>query len=67
MTRKDFTALAAALRSAYGVAESDNERRGVYESARRLAEVLRDTNPRFDRDRFIAAAIPTLSPAILGR
>lgn len=55
MTRKHFEMIAAALKTAYGKAESDAERRGVYASALELSWELYGTNPRFNRDRFMTA------------
>lgn len=54
MTRKDFELIAAVLRNAplhtQGCAYVD-------ELAEDFADALAETNPRFDRDRFLAAAL----------
>ncbi len=61
MTRKDYVAvaegLAAALVTAKG-ALGPEAARGVVLAGRKVADVLQADNPRFDRDRFIAAAFP---------
>lgn len=46
MTRKDYVALAAALR----------DTRAPMSTVLAIAKVLRDDNPRFDMERFLTAA-----------
>ena len=63
MSRKDFVAVAAAIRSVVDSIPSfdlqnETERgyyNGVKSSAESLARTFADVNPRFDRARFIAA------------
>lgn len=59
MTRRDYVRIAAALREARP--EYEASRRSVYEGWHRamvaLAAALAAENPRFDRDRFFAAAM----------
>lgn len=52
MSRKDYVAIAAALRSALAAGA---EERSIAEAARRIADVMAAGNPRFDRARFLAA------------
>ena len=53
MTRKDFEAIASAIRTAVGV---DSAWTDAAESiASELADYLATTNPRFDRARFLKA------------
>ena len=55
MTRKDYRAIAGAIRkSAEQVAEHEMEY-PICEVVNRLCEVLRYDNPRFDADRFRGA------------
>jgi hypothetical protein len=56
MTRKDFDLIADALNTAFVCATSAEQRRGVMKAIHNTATTLRSTNPRFDFDRFIAAA-----------
>ena len=61
MTKKDFELIAAALKEArmhWIIAETpdaDSFRAGLYAAAKELAHALSTTNPRFDRERFLAA------------
>lgn len=55
MTRKDYVAIAAAIKLAGSVNESTGHKLGVYDVARVLAETLAQDNPRFDRGRFLTA------------
>lgn len=52
MSRKDYVAIAAALRSALAAGA---EERSIAEAARRIADAMAVGNPRFDRARFLAA------------
>ena len=54
MTRKDYVALAAALRLANQITDNQGWDDRTYVSA--IANVLAADNPRFDRARFYAAA-----------
>ena len=56
MTRKDYELIAAALRRARGLSETENQRRGVDRAAAALSEALATDNVRFDRSRFLTAA-----------
>lgn len=59
MTRKDYIALAEALREAKEIAAQTIGApgvRGVTYAGDRLAAVLKQENPRFDRYRFLHAA-----------
>lgn len=56
MTRKDFVAIAAALKNAQPSAHDPNVAHIQHRiDCREVAGVLAGTNPRFDRDRFLAA------------
>lgn len=64
MTRKDYVLIAETLRELLADIDRESpgmrevlrgERMGVASVARRLAEQLRQDNPRFDRTRFIEA------------
>ena len=60
MTRKDYCAIAGAIRAAmehddWDVLGSTAIPFGVTLAADRIAEVLAANNPRFDRDRFMEA------------
>ena len=62
MTRKDYIALAAALREVRQIAKEKGTLRQrevasytIWEAVMRIADVLQDDNPRFDRSRFEAA------------
>lgn len=67
MSRKDYTALAEAIRLTVEEARAIGDRTalgGVRILGRRVADVLAADNPRFDRARFLAAAgIDTEVPA----
>lgn len=52
MTRKDFELIAKVLRNADEVADQDT----LEALADMFADALADTNPSFNRERFIAAA-----------
>lgn len=59
MTRKDYVALAAAVRKvhdSYGKNWNPNLFRAVRDVALSLADTLARDNPRFDRARFMRAA-----------
>jgi hypothetical protein len=65
MTRKDFEAIAAAVRATGLLAARDNSAKradGAADAldcvARHLADHLATTNPRFDRARFLSACVP---------
>lgn len=58
MTRKDYVRIAAALtkvRSGYRPNCRGNLFRALNDTARELADELAADNPRFDRERFLAA------------
>ncbi|MDE2101169.1 MAG: hypothetical protein KGL39_28230 [Patescibacteria group bacterium] len=61
MTRKDYVKLAAALHAErpIGVVKTDAER-GIVDMfelvSKRIADVLAEDNPRFNRERFLEAA-----------
>jgi hypothetical protein len=62
MSKKDYVAIAAALREAVDAAGSDGERAGLEFAAGRIAEVCRvaggfttNGNRSFDRERFMVA------------
>ena len=57
MTRKDYELIAEALDHAYRQTELVGAQYGVKLAAHRIADALASTNPRFDRERFIFAAI----------
>lgn len=57
MTRKDYELIAEALCHAYRQTEPFGAQYGVVSAAHRIADALASTNPRFDRERFIFAAI----------
>lgn len=58
MSRKDYVAIAAAIRAEYkAVSDGPALQRSVERVAERIANVLAADNPRFDRDRFLAAAL----------
>lgn len=54
MTRKDFEAIAGVIA---GMKRDSTRRDGAVleATAKRMADMLYGTNPRFDRDRFMAA------------
>jgi hypothetical protein len=56
MTRKDYVAIAAALKEASGYCETQNQKRGVERAANSLVIALAADNERFDRARFLKAA-----------
>jgi hypothetical protein len=58
MTRKHFEALARIMRLNAEQAETQEARHIVAGVASDLASYLYQTNPRFDRDRFLAACQP---------
>ena len=61
MTRKDYILIAAAIRETLltdpktGIVPPDREAAATHRVALRLADQLRQDNPRFDRTRFMAA------------
>ncbi len=57
MTRKDYEVLAEALQGALEDADQGGEFRGVMLAASRIANVLEQDNPRFDRRRWVAAVV----------
>ena len=56
MTRKDYVALAAAIRGVYDILESNADRFVICQVAQAIAAMLAADNPRFERARFIIAA-----------
>lgn len=58
MSRKDFEAIAKVIRGAdLGVDMNGESQRLRRELAEDMANVLGGSNPRFDRDRFVAACL----------
>ena len=58
MTKKDYELIAGAIKSEYdGMQRLDRiyVREGVFHAARAIAYALASDNPRFDRDKFLAA------------
>jgi hypothetical protein len=58
MTRKDFELIAAAIRDATADAlraYGSSGKAGAEKVARLMATTLKQTNPRFDKERFLAA------------
>lgn len=51
MTKKDYVAIAAALKHAGGIETPTS----IRELAQRLATIFQDDNERFDRQRFLTA------------
>lgn len=58
MTRKDYTAFARVLRDQYERQDTTAARLAIEEVARDMARVFKADNGRFDRERFLDAAIP---------
>lgn len=56
MTKRDFELIARVIRSVPSWDESDSARRR--ELAMTFANALTETNPRFDRERFLEACRP---------
>jgi hypothetical protein len=56
MSRKDYVAIALAIRAEYDATTPGYES-PLVAVARRIANVLANDNPRFDHDRFIEAAL----------
>lgn len=54
MTRKDYEAIAAALKNARGLPMRDHAA-SIGAAAQCIAEVMQRDNPRFDRARFLKA------------
>ena len=57
MTRKDFVAIAGAINEVYSLPTHEVDRGQIALVAERIANVLRASNPRFNRDRFLDAAL----------
>lgn len=63
MSRKDYEAIAKAIRTQAELHNPDDgpeemyARFGVEATACRIADVLAEDNPRFDRERFLNAAL----------
>ena len=58
MTRKDYVLIAAALKAAMSHARGmPTAQAGIEQAARELCSALASDNPRFDRMRFLKAAI----------
>ncbi len=55
MSRKHYVAVAAVLAGERAMARDDHERRTVDNIARSVADVFKQDNGRFDRQRFYAA------------
>lgn len=58
MTRKDYVLLAQAIRGSFAAVKNAEQQNGVKTAAERLSDALAADNPRFDRTRFLEAAIP---------
>lgn len=60
MTRKDFVAIADAIANAeYAACKAEGSTTAtLYIVATKLADALANTNPRFNREKFIAACLP---------
>lgn len=60
MTRKDYIAIAAALRDSYPIAENNSPDSAWRHCVNAIADTLQRDNSRFDRERFLKAcnAIP---------
>ena len=56
MSRKDYEIIAAALAAARHGFVSDEYKQAVFITAGFIADALAADNPRFDRERFLAAA-----------
>ena len=54
MTRKDYVAIAAAIKAAQRPATSETEQ-SLREISLRLASIMQNDNSRFDRARFLKA------------
>lgn len=57
MSRKDYVAIAAAIREAVRFTEVDPDDVVVMQITQNIANVLEDENPNFNRERFLAAAL----------
>lgn len=58
MSRKDYIAIAAAIRAEYDRFEGmEHAQVALENAAERIAGVLAQDNPRFNRYRFLAAAL----------
>jgi len=56
MTRKDFKLIAAATAECLSLDPTPEERKLLARLARRQCNYLRQTNPNFDRDKFLRAS-----------
>lgn len=54
MTKKDYIAIAGAIKDARYECER-GQQESITRVAERIADVLKSDNPRFDRERFMAA------------
>lgn len=57
MTRKDYENIAHVIRNQYDGEVSAVAGALIRDSARRFAEMLKRDNPRFDREKFMLAAL----------
>lgn len=57
MSRKDYVALAEAIRRQYDASTTDEALRAVRNVALMQAAVFAEDNPNFDRRRFLEAAL----------
>lgn len=58
MSRKDYVAIAAAINRAFNSDFYESETySGIEVTATFIADALQAENPRFDRERFLAAAL----------
>lgn len=58
MTRKDYEALAAAIREEYdGFAGFPRQQFALQSVASRIADALYEDNPRFNREKFLFVAL----------
>ena len=58
MTKKDYVILAAALKSASRYPDNSDHLDGVADACDAIADALGRENPRFNRIRFMNAALP---------
>lgn len=56
MTRKDFALIAGVLAAELELVETNGFQRDLHDLAEAFADVLTETHPNFDRDRFLATA-----------
>ena len=68
MTKKHFTAIAAAFNRAHGHAMLEpNPHLAIIHLAHAMADICQASNPRFDRERFLSACGVACINAMLGQ